>query len=373
MKPQNPFVVSGYVSPEFFCNRQKETKKIISAIISHRNITLFSIRRIGKTGLIDHTFYHLSRQKNIVHIYFDILSTQNIQEFINIFANAVLSKLESKPEKLIKKISELFGSLRSTITFDPTTNLPNISFDVKSEKESAKTIEQIFAFLGRQKKKIIIAIDEFQQIVNYPEKNVEAIMRTNIQRLRNTNFIFSGSQKHLLISMFSQYGKPFYQSAEMMSLDKLAFDDYFNFIKNNFHKRNVEIDNEQVSRILEWTRSHTYYTQFLCNRLWGTGAKKITHEIVTSTMHEILNENEAVYVNYRNLLTDYQWKILKAVAKEGCMKLILSKDFIMKHKLHTPSSVQTAFKALLEKEMIYKENEFYFVYDVFLERWLELH
>ena len=106
MKPQNPFFVSGYVSPEFFCNRQKETKKIISAITSHRNITLFSIRRIGKTGLIDHTFYHLSRQKNIVHIYLDILSTQNIQEFINIFANAVLNKLELKPEKLIKKISQ---------------------------------------------------------------------------------------------------------------------------------------------------------------------------------------------------------------------------------------------------------------------------
>ena len=105
-----------------------------------------------------------------MHIYLDILSTQNIQEFINIFANAVLNKLELKPEKLIKKISELFSSLRPTITFDPTTNLPNISFDVKSEKESAKTIEQIFAFIGRQKKKVIIAIDEFQQIVNYPEK-----------------------------------------------------------------------------------------------------------------------------------------------------------------------------------------------------------
>jgi len=71
------------------------------------------------------------------------------------------------------------------------------------------------------------------------------------------------------------------------------------------------------------------------------------------------------------LLTDYQWKVLIAIAIEGNAKLITSKDFIAKHNLGTPSSVHSAVKALLSKEMIYKEQEDYFIYDVFLERWLE--
>ena len=89
------------------------------------------------------------------------------------------------------------------------------------------------------------------------------------------------------------------------------------------------------------------------------------------TLNSILRENEAVYINYRNLLTEYQWAMLKAIACEGNAKLITSKDFITKYKLGTPSSVHTAVKSLMEKEMIYREQEEYFIYDVFLERWLE--
>lgn len=373
MRTLNPFIVSAYISPEYFCDRKKETEKIVSAINSRRNITLFSIRRIGKTGLIDHVFYTLRKQRKAAFFYLDILATQNFQEFVNALANAVLGKLDSTPEKLIKKISYLFSGLRPIITFDPITGFPNITFEVRSERDRVKTIEQIFSYFDSQKKRIVIAIDEFQQIVSYPEKNVEAILRTVIQRLKNTNFIFSGSQKHLLISIFSQYGKPFYQSTEMMQLDKLKTSDYSVFIMKNFSKGNIEIEPEQVYKILEWTRSHTYYTQYLCNKLWSSGATRITSEVLIQEMIKILSENEAVFVNYRNLLTEYQWKVLKAVAKEGSIKLILSKDFISKYKLHTTSSVQSAIKALMDKEMIYKENDYYFVYDVFLERWLEMN
>lgn len=103
------------------------------------------------------------------------------------------------------------------------------------------------------------------------------------------------------------------------------------------------------------------------------GQKKITGEVIMTVMNEMMDENEAVFISYRNLLTDHQWKVLRAIAKEGCIKKILSKDFISKHKLHTTSSVQTSIKALLNKEMVYKENEFYFVHDVFLERWLKMY
>lgn len=373
MNIQNPFIVSGYISPEYFCDREKETEKIISAINSGRNTTLFSIRRIGKTGLIEHVFNTLKKWKKYELLYIDILSTQCVHDLINVFANSIVGKFESKPEKILKRVGEVFSSLMPVVTFDAITGVPTVSFDIRNEKDKTKSIEQIFSYLSTQKKNIVIAIDEFQQISNYPEKNIEALLRTNIQRLRNVNFIFSGSHQNLLTSMFSQYGKPFYQSTDMMLISKLDNDKYSEFIQNKFRLGKMEISKDNVNKILDWTRTHTFYTQFFCNRVWAKALPKITSEAILEVMNEIMDENEPVFISYRNLLTEYQWKVLKAVAKEGSVKKILSNEFISKHKLHTTSSVQTSIKALIDKEMIYKENEYFFVYDVFLERWLETH
>lgn len=142
----------------------------------------------------------------------------------------MLNKLESKPEKFIKKIGEIFSSIRPVISFDPNTGAPMLQLNVQSVEDADKSLERIFKYLKESGREIIIAIDEFQQIVNYPEENVEAILRTHIQRARGVNFIFSGSQKHILLSIFSKYGKPFYQSTEMMQLERIPEKDYSEFI-----------------------------------------------------------------------------------------------------------------------------------------------
>jgi AAA+ ATPase superfamily predicted ATPase len=371
MKPGNPFIITGYYSPEYFCNRRKETERIVTALNNNRNITLFSIRRMGKTGLIEHVFHNLEQQKNITLLYLDILATNNLNDFINLFASTVFRKLKSGPEKFLKKIGGIFTQIRPVISFDPHTGMPNLQLNIQSAEDANKSLDMIFDYLKSSRKKIIIAIDEFQQITGYPEKNIEAILRTHIQRAAGINFIFSGSHKHILISLFSQYGKPFYQSTEMMQLERINPDDYSNFIIKNFLKGKKRINNGTVTLILELCRLHTYYVQFLCNRLYGLKIHAITDSLVLDTLNGILKENEAVYINYRNLLTDYQWKVLRAIAYEGNANLLTSKDFILKYKLGTPSSVHTAVKALLGKEMIYKEGDDYFIYDVFLERWLE--
>jgi hypothetical protein len=157
----------------------------------------------------------------------------------------------------------------------------------------------------------------------------------------------------------------------MMQLELIVMEDYKHFIVSKFAKGKKKISGAAAVKILESCRLHTYYVQFLCNRLYGLKDRSITESHVRETMENILKENEAVYINYRNLLTSYQWKVLAAIAGEGNAKLITSKEFISKYNLGTPSSIHTAVKALLDKEMIYKENDEYFVYDVFLERWLE--
>jgi uncharacterized protein len=90
----NPFITSGYKGAEYFCNRNPETSQILDSLINGRSITLTSIRRMGKTGLIHHILKRLPG--GYTGIYLDILSTENLHDFLNVFTSAVLNKIPEK-------------------------------------------------------------------------------------------------------------------------------------------------------------------------------------------------------------------------------------------------------------------------------------
>src|SRR5690625_4667494 len=90
----NPFLITGYIAPTYFCNRLRETEMIIEALQNGRDLTLISPRRYGKTGLIQHVF-HLTKESNpkVKCIYIDLFSTRNLDEFIVLFAENVIKGL----------------------------------------------------------------------------------------------------------------------------------------------------------------------------------------------------------------------------------------------------------------------------------------
>lgn len=371
MKINNPFLLSRYVSAQYFCDRELETEKILEALNNNRNITLFSQRRIGKTSLINHVFQLLKSDKNKINVYLDVLSTNSLSEFVNLLGNAVLNSIETKPEKIFKKVKELFTGLRPVISIDSLTGSPSFQLTIESKLEAEKSIEGIFHYLQSQTKRIVVAIDEFQQINEYQENNVEALLRTNIQRLSNTTFIFSGSKKHLLLSMFEDKNRPFYKSTQLVELDKIDRNVYSEFIISSFNSRDRKINETTTKKILDWTDSQTFYVQYVCNRLFSKAGKHITDLMVNEAFIEMLKEQEITFINYRNLLTDFQWRLLRAIAFEGKVKSVLSKNFISKHKLNTPSSVKTAVDALIVKEILVNDSLGYYVQDILFQRWLE--
>ncbi len=369
----NPFSLIGYERPEYFCDREKETQALLKSIENKRNITLFAQRKIGKTGLIQHVFHLLSKKKSTAVIYLDIMATNNLKEFVNAFAGAVLGKLDAKAIQLMQKATKIISLLRPKITYDTLTGEPEISIDIGSEKEAVHTLEEIFKYLKERsrKTKIVIAIDEFQQVLDYPERNTEALLRSKIQFLPNVSFIFSGSQKHLLMEMFTDSKRPFYQSTDLMELNKINATVYSSFIKMHFKRGEKKISDEDIQYILDWTRTVTFYVQSVCNKLYYRHEKSLTTEMVREMLYEIIKEREAGFFNYRSLLAQQQWNLLVAVAKEDGVKAPSGADFIHKYKLGANSSVRTALKALLEREMIVQEDGKYFVYDVFFARWLQ--
>lgn len=370
MEQENPFVLSVYAEPKYFCDRLQESGKIISAIKNRRNLTLISHRRMGKSGLIKHVFYLLRNEKGLKLIYIDIMDTADLAGLVELMAKEIIGKVDSRSMRLIKKFGDIVKSLRPKISIDPLTGNPEIEISVQHDVAPAQSLSEIFSYLRMQDKHVIIAFDEFQQITVYPEKNVEALLRKNTQQLSNTNFIFSGSQKHLLLSMFSDYGKPFYQSSELLQLGKIDKEIYKMFIHSGFKKSKRNIEPAALELIMKHTQIHTFYVQYLCNKLYGLPFKNISSEIVTDTLLNILEENEVVYYNYKKLLTSLQFRFLEAVAKEGGVTKPTSKDFIGKYRLGTPSSVKTALTALIKKEMVFQDENKIKVYDVFFAKWL---
>jgi hypothetical protein len=218
---------------------------------------------------------------------------------------------------------------------------------------------------------VVIAIDEFQQILEYPEQNMEALLRTLVQEMPMVRFIFSGSKMHLMKAIFTESKRPFYQSTRLLFLEAINPEDYTDFILEKFAKGRRVIDSEAVSWIMNWTRGHTYYVQYICNWLYGEGYTRITPAITSEVSRDILLELQPVFDNYRQLLSPRQFELLRAIAKEGSVKSVLSGSFIQAHSLGTPSTVRVSLQSMLEKDMLREFPEGYLVDDVFFSRWLE--
>ena len=310
----------------------------------------------------------------IICIYADILPTENSVDLVNTLASAILNSI-SINDKLGTKIWNFIKSLRPIISYDSLSGQPNVSFNI-DPRETVTHIDALLSFLESQNKTVLVAIDEFQQILNYPESNTDAWLRKIIQQLNNVIFIFSGSQHHLMHEIFSNPGRPFFRSTSFLQLDKIEFSVYQKFILQKFSENKKEISPEVAAEMLNWANVHTYYVQLICNRVFINSEKKITLDTWKQEALKILDEQKIIFFGYRDLLTKQQWKLLKAIACEQEVYSPTSKEFIMDHKLGSPATVMRSLEALQKKELIYSYYNsegklFYSIYDVLFQRWIQ--
>jgi uncharacterized protein len=372
-KLKNPFVTGGYIGPEYFCDRRKETDLLIRAIGSKRNMTLISLRRMGKTGLLKHVKHLLELdKKSPVVVYADLLPTMNGNDMLNALSSALLREKQHE-KNIFEKLLTLLASLRPKMSYDALTGQPSIELRVESPAEIQFGFGHLLGFIAEIKQDLVFMLDEFQQITRYPEKNMESMLRTVIQTYPGVPFVFSGSSKHMLESMFSASGRPFYQSAELMYLEKIAEADYRHFITDKFVAARKRISDQAISKIFDWTRLHTFYVQHICNLLFESDEHEVDLGLINQIFHRVMTSNEPLFANYRNLLPAHQYSLLQAIAVENGIDKPTSGAFIQQYRLTSASSVTTSLKALADKEMIVMAGDKWQVYDVFFSRWLEYH
>lgn len=367
--PQNPFVYKGYEGPSYFCDREKETENMVKALENGRNLTLFSPRKIGKTGLIKHVLYRINKtNKNAICIYLDIFSTQNLHDFVQALGAAIVEEAVEREKTLIAKVADAFKALRPVLSYDPLTGLPSVSVDIEPSSEE-HTLKSIFSHIESLKKDVYIAIDEFQQVANYPEKGTEALLRSHIQ-FSHAGFIFSGSRQHLMAEMFSSPKRPFYQSTDFVLLQPLPEKVYFDFSRRFFEAKNGTLNEEVFHDVYQSFSGHTWYVQLVMNRLYESTKHVESKEQAKQVILAIIDTLSPQYETMMSLLTANQVKLLKAIAKENKIEKPQSVDFIKRHNLPSSSSVKTALDVLTDKELVYHDEDGYIVYDRFLNLWL---
>lgn len=366
----NPFVVYGYKGPNYFCDRVAETEKIVNGLNNERNITLIAPRRIGKTGLIHHVFATIKEQQpDICCIYFDILATKTIGQFIQLMARNVLGRLDSPSQTAFRKVQEFFSAFRPTMTFDANSGMPTFSLDiVKGQHE--QSLQRIFEYLKQSKRRCYIAIDEFQQITKYPETDTEALLRSFIQFVPNVYFIFAGSKQHMMSDMFLSPERPFYQGAQIVNIKEIDEQAYYNFSNEMFQKRGQELPETVFRYLYQKVDGQTWYVQATLNRIFSNQHEEISEADVDMAILELIDEQEVAFENYYSSLTANQAALLVAIAKEQRVKSPMAQIFISRHHLPALSSIKTALESLSDSQFIYQYNGEYVVYDRFFSMWL---
>ena len=370
--PKNPFPTKNYIGRSFFCDRIDETKEIIRKTTNGNAISLIAMRRIGKTGLLKHIAESLPKTHKLTYI--DILETNSMHDFLEKLTSSLLSEFPEKT-RFGKKVWELIKSFRPTVSFNPLSGEPSASFS-SNKTEPQLNIKQIFNYLESSEYSIIIAIDEFQQILQYKEDNVDAWFKTRMQEMKNVTFIFSGSQQHLMTDLFLNYDRPFYRSTQIIRLDKIDKEKYSQFIIRMFRRYNKTISKEITYEILDWTDTHTFYVQELCNNIFASDISEITSQDWKDEAYKLLKGNEVSFFTFREILSKQQWKLLTAIAANQPIYHPTSQDFIKRNDLGSSATILKALTVLMRVGLVYKDFEangtkHYGVYDVYLRRWCE--
>ena len=370
---KNPFLIRGFEKDEWFCDREKETVQLLGNATNGVDTTLVSPRKYGKTGLIFHLFHHIEKENLPFRcIYIDLFHTRSLEDFVKALADELIKFPQHT--SFGQRVMDFIKRLRPMISYDSLTCAPQVSFTYLVEAEKEQNLRTILEFLNSQPEPIILALDEFQQVIEYPQ-NMEALLRSHIQNLHNIHFIFSGSRQTIMTQIFMSPKRPLFSQTQQLALDKIPAEKYTPFIKRLLNEGGMSIEDDALSFVLEWTRRHTYYTRSLCNKIYAMHNTHNNIETVKLACSELLDENESSYIQYRELLTAQQWQFLIALAKEQEVEQITASAFLQKYHISGSTTARRTVQALIDKGLVlsipHKKGSVYQIYDVFFMHWLQ--
>jgi uncharacterized protein len=364
---ENPFATVGYLGPDTFCDREVETKKIVSNIKNGRNTCLLSPRRLGKTALIQHVFQSLP---NWTCIYIDIAGTATMEEFLKRFTTGLYNASQKG-----LSIKQFLQSWKASVDFDPFTGGFSAGLSWVKPNQEKRTIEDIFKTLSKSKN-IVIAFDEFQEITNYDDPSLEGWLRSIATQFPAIRFLYCGSHQRILREMFASQKRPFYHSADLVQLSPIKPDVYASFMVAKFKKGKIKMaDKEYADWIYQYCRGFTAYIQEICNSLYSLGVSNITEEIIFKCIGDLLLKYEPYFLSYKNSLTKTQFAVLKGFATKDKVYQVNGKEFMASVGISNSSVINRTIESLTKNLFIYEDTDqkgkYYSMDNILFQKWIE--
>ncbi len=367
----NPFFIGRYVDKQYFCDREKDTETLVRHILNGRNVALISPRRLGKSGLIHHTFAQDVIKDRYTTIYVDIYATKDLCEMVKALSEAIVKAVGQK-KSWHEKFFSFIKSLRVGFHIDAVSGEPSFDIGIGDIENPDKTIRELFDYMEASEKPCILAIDEFQQIREYPQTNTEAFIRSLVQQCSRTSFIFCGSKRHTMTDIFYSPAKPFFQSVISQSLKPIPMETYVEFAGRMFSQRGKILDRAAAEAIYRMFYGCTWYMQMMMNEMFALTKKGMTctTEYIDFAWDNIIMAQEDRYQAILYGLAPKQKQLLQAIARDRIVEGITSSDFVKRHRLVSASSVQAALKPLLKNDIVTCEEGIYRIYDYFFADYL---
>lgn len=368
-----PFIYGRLAEKESFIDRVEDRRELKNFLRHGINVILVSPRRWGKSSLVRTSMEELMQEESKTKVCFmDASKIHTEEEFYNKFTSIVIqgvsSTLEQKLSDLVKFINRFTPSI--TIASDPMNSV-EVNLKVNPVKESPENILQLPERIAEAKGiKIIVCIDEFQQLANLPKwKNLEAMLRAEWQLQHHTTYCLYGSKMHMMKDIFNKANSPFFKFGQLMNLKRIAKEYWIPYIMSNFKKTGKTISESQAECLCERVKYNSWYVQQYCFFLWSHTDKEVTQELLDNQLQLVLDTNEDLFLTEMDELTPTQIGMLKAIASGE--KHFNAKDVVETYGLGQPQSITRNKKVLVEKDLVEKHlQDFSFVDPVF-ELWLK--
>jgi len=361
----NVFPYETIASDKEFFGRESEVTNINEFINNSNNLVIFSKRRLGKSSLINEVILRLEEAKeDILCIYVDVYDMTSAEDFATLLLQGLTSSYKDDIKTSIKKLTSLFKRTRVEPTFDPNTMKYGIR-PVVTALKFEELLEDFFEslYIISKDKKIVIAIDEFQQISTIKDKKIDALFRKYVQdkRSKNISYIFLGSKRHMLTSLF-EYGAPMFELATPIELKPINADDVYTYV-SQFLKVNENI----IQHIYSLCDGETKLMQHIFFLLYFKFKDvDIDEEIVEEVLVEILNYKTSIYRALLDTFTVNQKKTLKLILKYK--NGLFSRDVLNEQNL-SKNVMQSAINSLIDREILDKSDDLFFIPDRAFELW----
>lgn len=364
----NPFKYGMVVSGKDFCGRKALLKQICDHIISSQRLVIIGERRVGKTSAVCEA---VNRCKNVRMLYVDLLGIKSIDGMCRRILKAIIVQQQKKG--WFEKIFKTLAHLRPSISVDPITSLPTVTFDSSIELK-ADSIPEVFNLIGSLGKKqiFVVVFDEFQDILNLEDAHEAlALLRGEIQFQGKISFIFVGSIRHKMEGIFTNHDSPFFKSAITFEIDPLPYKEFSEFLKNKFFQSHRKVDDKVLEKAFQIAENIPGDIQQLCGSIWEITAEQEMISIgkLKSAIELVFAREQKSYENYIRLLTNIQLKVLTAIAKKGGRQ-VFSAAFMKPSGFTNPSTVRRAVNRLLQLNILFASSGEYRFVNPFFRAWI---